>query len=249
MLYNILHFKCIWSEFYRDLSTCRKTKGLKMPRHWIIQCISTNPSGCISSCHICLCPQKCMHYWYPFLWTDSSPTYCGGLNVLVYPVGGTVWGDLEAGALLEEACCCQGWGGGGEEEGFVIKSFMPLPVCSLYSSRCECSASCFCCLQLCLLLAVLPPYSDRFLFLWSCKPKHNLLFSWMIIMSYASNRNVTNTFIYACACVHKYANRSGAGLQQPRSLSREEILIPQLNAIPAWYVAPWENIPGMKILA
>jgi hypothetical protein len=140
-------------------------------------------------------------------------------------------------------------GGGGEEEGFVIKSFMPLPVCSLYSSRCECSASCFCCLQLCLLLAVLPPYSDRFLFLWSCKPKHNLLFSWMIIMSYASNRNVTNTFIYACACVHKYANRSGAGLQQPRSLSREEILIPQLNAIPAWYVAPWENIPGMKILA
>lgn len=24
----------------------------------------------------------------------------------MYPVGGTVWGDLEAGAVLEEVCCC-----------------------------------------------------------------------------------------------------------------------------------------------
>lgn len=139
-----------------------------MPRHWIIQCISTIPSGRISSCHSCLCPQKYMHYWFQFIWIDSSYTYCGSLNVLVYPAGGTLWGGLEARALLKEVCC---WGGGGGD--FVIKASCHVQFVSLLSKVWVLSF-------LPLLLPAMPaacspdPYHDGFLSPWSYEPKYTL---------------------------------------------------------------------------
>lgn len=148
-----------------------------MPRHWIIQCISTIPSGRISSCHSCLCPQKYMHYWFQFIWIDSSYTYCGSLNILVYPAGGTLWGGLEARALWEEVCC---WGGG-ETLWLKLHATSSLSLCC---PRSECSVSCPYCSQLCLLHALLIPsmmdsYPPR-----AVRPNtFFLLLSCMVIMS------------------------------------------------------------------